>query len=241
MSALTQNLVDVGFNVRRADAIGTEIESAVASVSVVNPVGAVIDYAGATAPSGWLLCFGQAISRTTYAELFAVLGTTYGTGDGSTTFNIPDLRGRVIAGQDDMGGSSANRLTNQTGGLDGDTLGATGGSETHTITEAQLAAHTHTFSATTGSDGAHQHHAANNDSTTDTLDATDTIATTRAAGDNSSYVLSGNTTTADRGLTDSAGAHTHAVSGTSGSTGSGTAHNNVQPTIILNKIIFTNV
>jgi hypothetical protein len=78
MSALTQNLVDVGFNVRRAEAIGDGIETAVAAVSVVNPVGAVIDYAGAAAPSGWILCFGQAISRSTYSALFDVIGETYG-------------------------------------------------------------------------------------------------------------------------------------------------------------------
>jgi microcystin-dependent protein len=241
MSALTQNLVDVGFNVRRADAIGDGIEAAVASVSVVNPVGAVIDYAGAAAPSGWLLCFGQAISRSTYSALFDVIGETYGVGDGSTTFNVPDLRGRVVAGQDDMGGSSANRLTDQSGGLNGDTLGATGGSETHTLTSGQLASHTHSFSATSSSDGAHQHHVANNDSDTSSLEASETVVATRSAGDNSSYGLSGTSTAADRGLTDSAGAHTHTVSGTSGSTGSGSAHNNVQPTIILNKIIFTGV
>ena len=105
--------------------------------------GMLMPYAGASAPSGWLLCYGQAISRTTYADLFTVIGTVYGVGDGSSTFNVPDLRGRVVAGQDDMGGSSANRLTNQTGGLNGDTLVDTGGSETHTLTEAQLPAHSH--------------------------------------------------------------------------------------------------
>src|SRR5690606_30912733 len=91
----------------------------------------------------FLMPYGQAVSRTTYSALFAKLGTTYGVGDGSTTFNLPDLRGRVAAGRDDMGGTSANRLTNQSGGLDGDTLGASGGSETHTLTEAELASHTH--------------------------------------------------------------------------------------------------
>src|SRR5262245_45971339 len=60
------------------------------------PIGAVIDYAGASAPSKWLLCYGQAVSRTTYAALFDVLSTTYGVGDGSSTFNVPDLRGRVV-------------------------------------------------------------------------------------------------------------------------------------------------
>lgn len=100
--------------------------------------GMLMPYAGATAPTGWLLCYGQAVSRTTYADLFSVVGTTYGAGDGSTTFNLPDLRGRAIAGKDDMGGTSANRLTNQTGGLNGDTLGDTGGSETHTLSLTEL-------------------------------------------------------------------------------------------------------
>ncbi len=102
------------------------------------PAGAVMPYAGASAPTGWILCYGQAVSRSTYATLFTAISTTYGVGDGSTTFNLPDLRGRVAAGKDDMGGASANRLTNQSGGLNGDTLGATGGSETHQLTEAEL-------------------------------------------------------------------------------------------------------
>src|SRR5690606_12877743 len=89
------------------------------------PIGTVADFAGTSAPAGWLLCYGQAVSRTTYAALFAVLGTTYGAGNGSSTFNLPDCRGRVVAGKDNMGGASANRLTGQSGGLNGDNLGAT--------------------------------------------------------------------------------------------------------------------
>ena len=118
--------------------------------------GMLMPYAGATAPTGWLLCYGQAISRTTYADLFAVVGTTYGNGDGSTTFNLPDLRGRVVAGKDDMGGSSANRLTSA---LNGDSLGASGGDEEHTLTTAQMPSHTHYndfsggFNSITGSGG----------------------------------------------------------------------------------------
>ena len=64
------------------------------------PTGMVVPYAGAAAPDGWLLCQGQAVSRTTYAQLFSVIGTTYGSGDGSTTFNLPDMRGRVAVGSD---------------------------------------------------------------------------------------------------------------------------------------------
>jgi len=118
-----------------------------ASGNSLVPSGALMPYAGASAPTGFLLCHGQAVSRTTYSDLFSAISTTYGSGDGSSTFTLPDLRGRVVAGQDDMGGASANRLTDQTGGLNGDTLGDTGGSETHTLTTAQMPAHTHTVAA----------------------------------------------------------------------------------------------
>ena len=111
----------------------------------VTAVGAVTDFAGTTAPNLWILLFGQDISRTTFSELFAEIGTTYGVGDGSTTFGLPDCRGRVTAGQDDMGGVSADRLTNTAaGGVDGDVLGGAGGEEDHVQIEAELAAHTHT-------------------------------------------------------------------------------------------------
>ena len=102
------------------------------------PAGVVLPFAGSTAPTGWLLCFGQAVSRTTYAALFTALGTSYGAGDGSTTFALPDLRGRIPGGKDNMGGSAASRLTTAGSGVDGATLGAAGGAQTHTLTNAQL-------------------------------------------------------------------------------------------------------
>jgi microcystin-dependent protein len=92
-----------------------------------------------TPPSGWLLCDGSAVSRTTYAALFAVIGTTFGSGDGSTTFNLPDMRGRIPLGQDDMGGVSANRVTN----AQADTIGGSAGAETHQLTIAQMPSHNH--------------------------------------------------------------------------------------------------
>lgn len=101
------------------------------------PAGTVLPFAGSSAPAGYLLAYGQAVSRTTYAALFAVIGTTYGAGDGSTTFNLPDLRGRTIAGADDMGGSAASRLTSTYFGTSA-VLAAVGGSQSHTLTQAEL-------------------------------------------------------------------------------------------------------
>lgn len=91
--------------------------------------GMVVPFAGSSAPTGWLMCYGQAVSRTTYAALFALISTTYGTGDGSTTFNLPDLRGRAVFGVDNMGGSAASRVTAGVSGITGTSLGATGGNE----------------------------------------------------------------------------------------------------------------
>jgi microcystin-dependent protein len=110
---------------------------------VLGRVGVIDDFAGSAAPDGALFCFGQAISRTTYMALFAIIGTTFGAGDGTTTFNIPDLRGRVLAGPDNMGGTAANRLTSIGSGVDGTAIGNAGGTETRTLTTAQLPAHNH--------------------------------------------------------------------------------------------------
>jgi len=111
------------------------------------PIGSVIPYAGNSTPALYLLCYGQNVSRTTYADLYTAIGTIHGVGDSSTTFGIPDLRGRVVAGEDDMGGTSANRLTSP---LNGDTMGAVGGSESHTLVTSEMPAHTHTKDANTG-------------------------------------------------------------------------------------------
>lgn len=118
--------------------------------------GAIMDFAMNSAPTGWLACYGQAVSRATYAALYAAIGDTWGAGNGSTTFNLPDLRGRVRAGWDNMGGSSANRLTNPAStinGLDGDTFAATGGHETHSLTGVQNGPHTHTIPITYTNNG----------------------------------------------------------------------------------------
>ncbi|SEN66611.1 tail fiber protein [Bradyrhizobium sp. OK095] len=103
------------------------------------PLGGMIDFIGATAPNSlFALPFGQAISRTTYATLFAMVGTTYGAGDGTTTFNVPDLRGRVVAGKDDMGGSAASRLTAANFGSNPQVLGSAGGAEGFNLAANQI-------------------------------------------------------------------------------------------------------
>lgn len=110
----------------------TQLAGGLASVPTAQP-GFLQPYAGSSAPSGWLMCDGSAISRTQYANLFAVIGVTYGVGDNVTTFNIPDLRRRFP-----MGKSSS------------DTLGGTGGSFDHTHTGG-------TVSGSTASESAHTH------------------------------------------------------------------------------------
>jgi microcystin-dependent protein len=103
------------------------------------PLGGIMPYLGSTAPNAnFALPFGQAISRTTYAAMFSLVSTTFGAGDGSTTFNIPDLRGRVPFGLDNMGGSAASRITVAGGNFNGTALGATGGAQNHTLTTAEL-------------------------------------------------------------------------------------------------------
>ena len=105
------------------------------------PAGFVGCYAGATIPSNTLEAYGQAVSRTTYATLFSIIGTTYGVGDGSTTFNLPDLRGRVMIGMDNLGGSAAGRITSASvGGANSTTLGGAGGEQAHALTPSEAPA-----------------------------------------------------------------------------------------------------
>lgn len=103
------------------------------AAGIATPPGVLQAYGGSAAPAGWLLCNGTAVSRTTYAGLFAVVGTTYGTGDGSTTFNLPDLRGRTTVGAD----GTANRLSSN------DAMGNSGGEEKHTQTITEMPSHDH--------------------------------------------------------------------------------------------------
>lgn len=179
------------------------------------PIGGMIDYTASTAPnSAFVLPYGQAISRTTYSAYFALVSTAYGTGDGSTTFNVPDLRGRVIAGKDDMGGSAASRMTSTYFGTSAASLGAVGGGESHTLTSAEMPTHSHGVT-----DPGHTHGA-----------NVPRGFTVNTAG---SFVVRGFDATTDMAITTAS-----ATTGISiANAGSGGAHAIVQPTIILNKIL----
>lgn len=250
------------------------------------PTGAIFPYTGTTAPSGYLLPIGQVVSRTTYAALFTLYGVTFNTGgELGTEFRMPDLRGRVLVGLDNLGGTDAGRLSIA------NAIGTTGGTETVTLLLSDLPAHTHTINhghATTfavasmagssgghsadhahtvpdhahgaytyGGNGAHAHNA---------------LATTRsiyaAGGTNAGlYALNYNTPTDTQGghehnvgvsgsgaigTTGASVNHTHTIdhghtltgavtdfAGNSGSVGSGTAVNNMQPYMTVSYIIKT--
>jgi len=125
------------------------------------PVGGLMPYAGATSPEGWLLCNGAAVSRTAYANLWALIGTTYGSGDGSTTFNVPDMRSRMP-----IGAGAGTGLTSRA-------LAATGGAESVAIASGNLPTHTHSIahdhaSVTSGAQSVDHSHSVNPPNTTST-------------------------------------------------------------------------
>lgn len=201
------------------------------------------DYAGDSVPAWitactvlpWVSCDGSAVSRTTYAYLYSILGTTWGAGDGSTTFNLPDLRNRARVS---VGGS---RLTAGGSGIDGATVGSVGGVQTVTLAQANLPNSTLTISGSTNTTGDHQHNllsALDANSGFSTITASNPIAFSRisgnAAGD---YTLRSppTTSTATIGQSSQNGNHSHTVTGTTSSINGNvaqTAANNTQPTAV---------
>jgi|TARA_B100001964_G_scaffold144765_1_gene159450 microcystin-dependent protein len=108
------------------------------------PVGSIMSYGGANAPTGWVLCDGNEISRSTYASLYAVIGTQFGTPSNASLFKVPDLRGRFPLGADNMGGTSAGRVTDMTA----DNLAGYSGTETKTLISDNLPDHQHDMKST---------------------------------------------------------------------------------------------
>lgn len=193
---------------------GTTWQSAAPSAASGIPTGSVTDYVGSTAPSGWVLLDGKTIGSASSGAtnransdtqtLFELLWNSManaeapvsgGRGASATadftankTITIPDARGRVIAGKDNMGGTTASRLTSGGSGITGTTLGVAGGTQTHTLTTTEMPSHTHTGGV---------------------------------AGGSGALVSCGGSS----------------LGGNTGSTGGGGAHQNTQPTLVLNKII----
>jgi microcystin-dependent protein len=194
-------------------------------------------WAGATAPAGWALEEGQAISRTTYAALFAVVGTLYGVGDGSTTFNLPNSKGRTPVGRD-------------TGQAEFDALGEAGGVKTVALSAAEMPNHAHlvnshshgggTYGAnadmSVAADGSHTHGA-----TAWNFAAADGTATTQGGTGRQSVL--GQTGTASAGYHGHGlyqNPHGHGIPAEAPATdgrGGGAAHSNLQPYVVKNFII----
>jgi microcystin-dependent protein len=180
------------------------------------PIGGILPYAGSAAPTNWLLCDGSAVSRTVYAGLFTICGTTYGSGDGSHTFNVPDLRNRIPMGAGatyTRGSTSTGSVTLSSGNLPGHTHGF---SDT---TDSQ-GSHGHSLSGSVGSTGSHSHGVGNQGTRSDILAGGGTTTAATGGGNTGS---DGGHSHSMSGSADSAGSHSHSVSGTTGSTGSGTA------------------
>jgi len=202
----TQLATDSVTTAKIQDASVTAAKLAQAAINAIMPTGSVIPFAGLTAagpPAGWLFCDGGPQFQADQPALFAALGTTYGST--ATTFNVPDLRGRVVAGRDDMGVfAAAGRLTTAGSGLNGTTLGGSNGfTETHTLNIAEMPAHTH--DVTTGS------------------------------ASNNQNGFPGNAPKGSNNTSPTTAPYSNGAT----STGGGGAHNNVQPTMILNYIIKT--
>lgn len=175
------------------------------------PVGTIVPYINNTAPNGWLICDGSEVEIIRYRRLYDIILNRFGNSSNPNVyFSLPDLRGRVP-----IGNGTDGTLTNRS-------IGTKGGSETHTLTVSELPAHSHT--GTTDSAGNHTH-----------------VLNIGAGDDSNNSAINGQPPTADGNNvtnsynTNAAGVHTHTF--TTNSTGSGDAHNNMQPFIVLNYII----
>jgi len=199
------------------------------------PTGIIEMFAGSTAPNGWLICNGDAVSRSAYSDLFKIIGTTYGVGNSNSTFTLPDMRGRCPIGV----GTGAS--------LTARTLGSNVGAETATLSEANMASHTHTASVGTesvththtgtsgGQSADHTHYFSHTAGTSGSYGLMDS-ATASSSGQPSTGGISADHTHSTTTGNESAN-HTHSV--TNSNTGSGTAFGIMSPSIVVNFIIKT--
>jgi len=201
-----------------ANQVLTATNTGIAWSAAANPSGVIMDFAGSTAPAGYLLCDGTAYSRTTYATLFAAIGTTWGSGDGSTTFNVPNLLGRTTVG---AGTPGANNDTTfgATVGSTSLILGKTSGEQQHLL----LSTESGNPALTTGGQSAdHTHNLPG--VTTFTLGPGGALALMTAQY----YGASGNSATSG-----TSNNHTHSITANNAANG----HNNMMPYGVVNKII----
>lgn len=221
-------------------AVQTQLD---AIVALTFPAGVMLPYGGTSAPSSaWLVCDGSAVSRTTYANLFTAIGTTWGSGNGTTTFNLPDMRRKTAVGS---GGTGTSTLAN--------TVGSTGGEETHTLTSNEMPSHTHTqnshtHTGTTGTESAsHTHqilagHAGGSPCPADGSSGTPGGIAALTNTGSESYVTNNGVGTPF--LNTESANHTHsftsdATTATNQNTGGGAAHNVIQPSAVVLYIIKT--
>lgn len=213
LHAATKQYVDAAI----ATALGPALAAAVGG-----DIGVVKWFPAAAIPANHELCYGQLLSRT--LPLFGVFGTTYGAGDGSTTFNNIDMRGIVPAGVDNMGGVAASRLTSIAAAI-----GTLGGEEKHTLLAGELAAHAHGVTDPghihTGSVASHSHSYSRPNATVFATSGGVPVLASPATND-----VTGNTAPAVT-------VNNHATGITVNSTAAGVGHNNVQPTRVGNWIV----
>lgn len=208
------------------------LSTRVSALELLVPAGAIHQTSLAAAPQGYLLCQGQAISRTVYSALFTAIGTQYGVGDGSTTFNIPDLQGVIPVGKAASGTFA--------------TLNNKGGAETVTISVQQMPVHTHVQDSHNHSQNSHNHtqpdHAHSIPGGYVTPSGSQSGFTYSPLNGGGDYGFTYSSTEGTQATTASNNATTatnQATTATNQNTGGGGAHNNLQPYIVLNYIIKT--
>lgn len=209
---------------------GTSVATAIGGSAVSTPVGTSIEGYWTSPPVGYLLEDGSAVSRTDYAALFAVIGTTFGAGDGSTTFNLPDSRGRVAVNLNTTDGEF-------------NSIGEKSGAKTHTLTQAEIPSHTH--SGSTNSAGSHSHSGTANTAGNHRHGNFTCISCGGSNGVNveswSGYYSSRTVYTGYAGnhshslSINSAGTHSHSFD--TSSVGNNQPHNNIQPSIVVTRAI----